>query len=127
MNGTDTFLTSLPQATYSHDEQLPPGAYLTCAMRWMMTSSSLAVKCALAGSSNHLRSMVRMRCRMDGSVVPARTDCPVISITSVDKKCLRWSGDRVSARGTATAGRRGEEEHCRRQQGRKPKMVANSS
>lgn len=84
----------------------PPDAShgsLTWAMRWMMTSSSFAVRCALAGSSSHLRSMVRMRCRMDGSVVPALTDCPVISITNVDRKCFRWSGDRVSASGTATA------------------------
>ena len=69
----------------------------------MITSSSLAVKCALLGSSSHLRSMVRIRCRMEGSVVPARTDCPVMSITNVDRKCLRWSADKVSAEGTATA------------------------
>ena len=48
----------------------------TCAMRWMMTNSSLAVRCAQLGSSSHLRNIVRTRCRMEGSVVPARTDCP---------------------------------------------------
>ena len=44
-----------------------------------------------------------MRCKMDGSVVPDLTDCPVISMTRVERKCLRWSADRVRAEGTATA------------------------
>ena len=71
----------------------------------MMTSSSFAVSTGapVRGSSSQARSMLSTVNMMAGSVCPARTLCPVISMTRVERKCLRWSGESTRAEGTAAA------------------------